>query len=40
MAKHEILEKNYHKERTTYADGTTVTVDWDAKTVQISPDLK
>jgi len=40
MTKHEFLGANYRKERTTFSDGTTVTVDWDAKTVVISPELK
>jgi len=39
MTKHEFLDANYRKERSTFADGTTVTVDWDAKTVVISPEL-
>ena len=40
MTKHEFLDKNYRKERTTFADGTTVTVDWDANAFEISPELK
>jgi predicted TIM-barrel fold metal-dependent hydrolase len=40
MTKHEFLDKTYRKERTTFADGTTVTVDWDANTFEISPELK
>ena len=40
MTNHEFLDKNYRKERTTFADGTTVTVDWDAKTFDIEPPLK
>jgi hypothetical protein len=36
MTGHEFLDQNYRKERTTFADGTTVTVDWDAKTAEIS----
>jgi hypothetical protein len=39
MTNHEFLGDDYRKERTTFADGTTVTVDWDAKTVQIDPDV-
>jgi hypothetical protein len=39
MTKHEFLDENRRKERTTFADGTTVTVDWDAKTADIKPDL-
>jgi hypothetical protein len=40
LTRHEFLDSNYRKERTTFADGTTVTVDWDAKTVKIEPELK
>ena len=40
MTGHEFLDSNYRKERTTFADGTTVTVDWDAKTFKIEPELK
>jgi hypothetical protein len=39
MTNHEFLDKARRKERTTFADGTTVTVDWDANTVAIVPDL-
>jgi len=39
MTSHEFLDSNYRKERTTFADGTTVTVDWDAKKVRIEPEL-
>ena len=39
MTKHEFLDSNYRKERTTFADGTRVTVDWDARTVKIEPEL-
>ena len=40
MTKHEFLDSNYRRERTTFADGTTVTVDWDMHTYAISPELK
>ena len=40
MTKHEFLDVNYRRERTTFADGTTVTVDWDANTFRIEPELK
>jgi len=40
MSKHEFLDSNYRKERTTFADGTTVTVDWDADIYNIEPKLK
>jgi hypothetical protein len=40
MTKHEFLDGYYRKERTTFADGTTVTVDWDSNSVRIEPDLR
>jgi Family of unknown function (DUF5696) len=40
MTKHEFLDGNYKKERTTFADGTTVTVDWDSMSFKIEPELK
>ncbi|MDR6781577.1 hypothetical protein ABIE26_001935 [Pedobacter africanus] len=40
MTKHEFLDKNYRQERSTFSDGTTVTVDWDKNTVAVSPELK
>lgn len=39
MTKHEFLGKDRRKERTTFADGTTVTVDWDAQSATIEPEL-
>ena len=39
MTVHEFLDDNYRRERTTFADGTTVTVDWDAETAEINPPL-
>jgi hypothetical protein len=39
MTKHEFLDAGYRTERTTFSDGTTVKVDWDAKTFQVSPRL-
>ena len=39
MTKHEFLDARYHKERTTFADGTTVTVDWDTNTFKIEPEI-
>jgi len=39
MTNHEFLDRDRQKERTTFADGTTVTVDWAAKKVEIKPDL-
>jgi hypothetical protein len=40
MTNHEFLDENYRKERSTFADGTTVTIDRDAGTFQIKPELK
>ncbi len=40
MTNHEFLDGARRKERTTFADGTTVTIDWQANTVEIVPDVK
>ena len=40
MTNHEFLDPQRKKERTTFADGTTVTVDWDTNNVIISPEVK
>ncbi len=37
MTNHEFLDKARRKERTTFSDGTTVTVDWDSNTAEIKP---
>ena len=39
MTKHEFLDDKFRKERTTFTDGTTVTVDWDNNKVEIKPEL-
>lgn len=39
LLKHEFLDEKYRRERTTFSDGTTVTVDWDRKSVDIRPEL-
>jgi hypothetical protein len=39
MVNHEFLDSARRRERTTFADGTTVTVDWDAKTLDVKPEL-
>ena len=39
MTKHEFLDAKFRKERTTFSDGTTVTVDWDANTCEIKPEV-
>lgn len=36
MVNHEFLDADFSVERATFADGTTVTVDWNAKTTQVS----
>ena len=35
LTSHEFLDKDYKIERSTFADGTTVTVDWSAQTVTV-----
>ncbi len=40
MVNHEFLDAKRIRERTTFAEGTTVTVDWDAKSVAIDPELR
>jgi hypothetical protein len=37
MTQHEFLDSNYRKERTVFANGATITVDWDKKTAEIIP---
>jgi hypothetical protein len=39
MTEHEFLDKDRRRERTKFADGTTVTADWDAGTVEVLPEL-
>ena len=39
MTNHEFLDASHSRERTTFADGTTVTVNWNAQSVEIKPDL-
>jgi len=39
MTNHEFIDGNFHKQRTTFADGTTVTIDLDANTFDINPPL-
>ncbi len=40
MVNHEFLDEDRRRERTTFADGTTVTVDWDTEVVDIEPDVE
>lgn len=40
MTGHEFLDPERRHERTTFADGTTVTVDWETETVEIDPPLE
>jgi Family of unknown function (DUF5696) len=37
LTRHEFLDAARRRERTTFADGTTVTVDWETKQVEIDP---
>jgi hypothetical protein len=37
MTNHEFLDPGRRRERSTFADGTTVTVDWDAATYAVGP---
>ncbi|HEX4121322.1 MAG TPA: hypothetical protein VH619_11945 [Verrucomicrobiae bacterium] len=39
MTNHEFLDKDRHRERSTFSDGTTVTVDWTASTAEVNPAL-
>jgi hypothetical protein len=39
MTNHEFLDANRTRERTTFADNTTVTVDWNSGTAEIKPAL-
>lgn len=39
MTNHEFLDESYREQRTTFADGTTVTIDLDAGTFEILPKL-
>jgi hypothetical protein len=39
MTNHEFLDKERRRERTTFSDGTTVTVDWPSHSVEIKPEL-
>jgi len=39
MVSHDLLDGTTRKQRTTYADGTTVTVDFDARTYVIEPEV-
>ena len=39
MINHEFLDESFRKQRTTFADGTKVTIDLDSDTFEISPKL-
>ncbi len=39
MTGHEFLDESFRKERSTFSDGTTVTIDRDAGTFEIYPPL-
>ena len=40
MTNHEFLDAAHQTERTTFADGTTVTVDWQTNTIDIKPSIQ
>ena len=40
LVNHEFVDGSYRKQRTTYSDGTVVTVDFDAKSCSVTPELK
>ncbi len=40
MKSHEFIDKSYPKQRTTFADETTVTIDPDAETFEVAPRLR
>lgn len=40
MVKHEFLNDSYRCQRTTFADGTTIEVDFDENTYTITPDIR
>ena len=39
MTNHELLDKSFRKQRTTFADGTKVTIDLDSDMFEISPEI-
>jgi hypothetical protein len=39
MTNHAFLDNSYRRQRTTFADGTTITIDLDADTFGIDPKL-
>jgi hypothetical protein len=39
MVGHEFLDESFRRQRTTYGDGTTITVDFDRDQVEISPEI-
>ena len=40
MTKHEFLDGGFRKERSTFSDGTIVTIDRESHSFSISPPLK
>jgi hypothetical protein len=38
LVRHEFLDREYKVERSTFADGTTVTVDWNTQSVTVTPE--
>ena len=39
MTRHEFLDGEHRVERSTFSDGTTVTVDWNTQSVSVKPEL-
>lgn len=39
MSNHQFLDKSYRRQRTTFADGTTITIDLDKDSFEVSPKL-
>jgi hypothetical protein len=38
LARHEFLDREYPFERSTFADGATVAVDWRTQSVTVTPE--
>ena len=39
MTRHEFLDADFNRERTTFSDGTTVTVNWKTRQVDVNPEI-
>jgi hypothetical protein len=38
LVRHEFLDREHKVEQSTFADGTTVTVDWNTQSVIVTPE--